>query len=139
MAWTYNPALLSTSPLMQLRLEIGDTDSTDQLLADEEIAYAITVEATLNGTQARCCDIIARKFARLTSNTLGPSKIEAQQKYEHYRREATRLRKMDIMLNAPFVSGTTWSEEAVPDSDVKPKVFGIDMMNAEPDETLVEG
>ena len=129
MAWTYNVTQLATNDMMKVRLEIGDTDTTDQLLQDEEITFAISKEASVMAAAARCCELIARKFARQASNKLGPQSVEAQQQYEHYRDEALRLRKECIGYNAPDAGGiyTTDTEPA----NVKPAIFSKDMMNAD--------
>ena len=41
MAWSYDVGALATSELYQIRLELQDTDATEMLLQDEEIAWII--------------------------------------------------------------------------------------------------
>lgn len=72
MAWTYSgdPA---TSDRDKVRFLIGDTDSTDQLLQDAEIAYVIT-EAGGSIYQAAhdAAYAVASKFSRMaTSKSVG--------------------------------------------------------------------
>lgn len=71
MAWTYNTSTLATSEKDQVRLEIGDTDSTAPLLQDEEINRAIAVERNFWGAAARCCEIISRTFLRKADVRVG--------------------------------------------------------------------
>ena len=64
MTFTYSTASL-TSALAQVRLEIGDTDSTAALFQDEEINVKLTARAdNILLTAADLCDILARRFAR---------------------------------------------------------------------------
>lgn len=51
MANTYSAALVSSTPAFQVRLRIGDTDTTNYLFDDEEITYFLTL-ASSNVTRA---------------------------------------------------------------------------------------
>lgn len=127
MSWTYSPHELATSALMRMRLEIGDTDDTEHLLEDEEIEWLLSKGESRMAAQASCCDLIARKFARLVDTTLGHSRVAAHQKYEHYRREAARLRKMAMGMNAPDAGGLI--DGAPTGLGIVPGVFSIGMMS----------
>ena len=54
MTWTFNPADLGTETLAKVRDELGDTDTTDQQLSDEQIyrycGGVITITVTNGGT-----------------------------------------------------------------------------------------
>ena len=64
MAWSYSSANLSTV-LAKVRLEVGDTDTTDQLLTDEELQVWIDSRAdNVLLAAADACDALARRFAR---------------------------------------------------------------------------
>lgn len=131
MAWNYDPAQLGTSTLMQVRFEVGDTDSTDQQLQDEEIAYVLTIENGVIGAAARCCETLARKFARLADHNLGPAGVKASQQFEHYSKLAKELRGKIIAFNAPTAGGIYKSDDLNTDTDVKDSIFSIDMMGDE--------
>jgi hypothetical protein len=61
--FTYDIAQLAT-PLAQVRLEIGDTDSTRPLLQDEEIQVKLGLRASdVLATAADLCEILATRFA----------------------------------------------------------------------------
>ena len=70
MSWSYNPADLGTTTasgrLNSVRLLIGDTDTTDQIMQDEEIIFAL-VQTTDNVYYAGswACHMIASKYSRL--------------------------------------------------------------------------
>ena len=95
MTFTYIPSSSLSTPLGQIRLLIGDTDSDDQQLQDEEINYAITLE---NGrsTQycaARACEFVASFYARQVRTQVGHLRVEAETKYSHYLELAEQLRR----------------------------------------------
>lgn len=65
MAFTYDSSL--STDLSRVRLTYGDTDADDALLTDEEIAALMAIEGSGAGVDrwaARCCEVIARHFAR---------------------------------------------------------------------------
>jgi hypothetical protein len=47
-----------------IRLEIGDMQVNQMELADEEIQYALTREGTVYKACARCCEMLAAKYAK---------------------------------------------------------------------------
>ena len=69
MSWSYsgNPA---DSSLDKVRFLIGDTDTTDQLLTDEEINYTISESGgSIYQSAHDAAYAIASKFARMASST----------------------------------------------------------------------
>jgi hypothetical protein len=75
MSWSYNPADLVTSTasgrLNIVRLLIGDTDETEQILQDEEIVFSL--DQTNNNVYyagSWACRIVAAKFSRLVDTTI---------------------------------------------------------------------
>lgn len=83
MSFSYDPTALSVE-LNQLRLEIGDTDSNDPLLQDEEIAYIQSQESSFYMRASVCCKIIASHFAREVDFKLGNFSEAAQTAYLRY-------------------------------------------------------
>jgi hypothetical protein len=131
MTWTYDLTELATSEVYQIRLEIGDTDGSDQLLQDEEITQNIAVEMNLWGAAARCCEQISRVFLRKADIRLG------RVLYLLYGKQATQymdmakcLRVKALGANVPWIGGQfvedkiTYAED---ESLVKPK-FAKEMM-----------
>lgn len=108
MTWSYDVATISSSTTVQVRFIIGDTDQADQLLQDEEIAFALTEYPNINYAAARCCEAIAALFARKVTTQVGSLKVMAEKKYEHYLELAESLRKRaaisDALPHAPAVS-----------------------------------
>lgn len=127
MAWSYNPAALATSEKDQVRLEIGDTDETAQLLSDEEINHAISVESNNWGAAARCCEIIARSYLRKADVRIGRggTSITYTQQAQQYQDMATALRKRAIAMHAPWAGGRSKSDKAslAQDTDAVQPIF----------------
>ena len=73
MPFSYDPALLATNAVYQIRAEIQDTDSQDPQLLDEEIAFSLTVERNFWCASARCAEMIGRKVLRKADVKLGRS------------------------------------------------------------------
>lgn len=125
MAWTYDPADLVTTPLYQVRFLIGDTDTNDQLLQDDEISFAIIRRTSVNGAAAMCAGSIAAKFSRLADTTVGPESVRLSQKAAQFRALAADLEGKDDSTGGafPFVGGTSIGNKQGYESDtdrVKP-------------------
>lgn len=105
MTWTYsgNP---SASALDEVRFLIGDTDTTDQLLSNEEINYQIAEQITLLRVCSESCFAIAAKFARLMSRNIGGLSADFSAKYNQYYEMANAFLARDILTPVrPFISG----------------------------------
>lgn len=92
MTFTYTLADLESSSMMQIRLMIGDNDSTDQLLQDEEINWLLSRQPVMTYAAADCADLIAAKFARQVTTTNGAMRVTASQRQLQYADLAKRLR-----------------------------------------------
>ena len=105
MTWTYSYVDLTTS-LNKVRLTIGDTDSGDPLLTNEEIQFRIDNEATIWSAAASCADDIAAKFSRQVDKSVGDLRLSASQKVTQYRDLAMSIRSRKGLLHAlPFAGG----------------------------------
>jgi len=93
MSWTYdNP---SASIKDEIRFLIGDTDTTDQLVTDEEISYLSANHPNVEEAAYEACTRICAKFARLMDTTSGKTQISYSQRYDHYK-------SLSDVLNAKF-------------------------------------
>ena len=110
MTWTYDTALTTTKD--QIRLETADTDTTAQLLQDEEIVYLMGLEQNFWGASARCCEVISRNFLRKADVRLGRSLMLAYSVMaKQYGDMATAFRKRANATNAPWTGGTSLSDK----------------------------
>lgn len=97
MAWTYTDP--TTSDKDAVRFLVGDTDSTEPLVQDEEIEYVLTLRATVAGdvnywAAADVAEAIAAKFARQIDKSVGSLQGSFKQKHDHYVELARRLRTL---------------------------------------------
>lgn len=104
--WSYNPTDAGTSAKDAIRLEIGDTDSNNWLLADEEINYAITQERNFWAAAARCAEMAARAILRKADPKLGRSMqvIYSKAALQYYDM-ARRLRCKAMGTVVPYIGG----------------------------------
>ena len=130
MAFTYDASLLSSSELYQVRLKIGDTNSADAKLQDEEINYAISITTSVLAAAIKCCNLIVAKYAGDPDYSLGPHSVKASQRTKHYKELAAQLRTENINVNGvPSFTG--------PVEDFK--IFDYDMMNYADDDHIDDG
>lgn len=115
MTWTYDPTEIGTDTaaarINAVRHLVGDTDSTDEQLQNEEIAFHLT-QATSDVYLAAslCCESLAAKYSRLvdTSQDDGMLSVKYSQLQTHY----SGLRKSLIQRSKRFGSASIGSPVA---------------------------
>ena len=129
MTWSYNWSF--TTQKDQVRREIGDVDSTDQLLSDEEIAYAGSVEGSSLAVAARCCEWLAAQFGRKADMAEGKLNIKLSQRAQAFKGKAVQLRALDAVASQPYVGGESISDKTATDNDTDrvPSGFWRDMLD----------
>lgn len=107
MAWTYtgDPA---DSPRDAVRFYVGDTNFNDQLLQDEEIAFALTHSADPLAAAARCARALASKFSSLVDEKFETIDNKFSQRAKAFHALAGRLER-DVKryggLGTPLAGG----------------------------------
>lgn len=125
MTWTYSgdPATTSRDAV---RFLVGDTDTTDQLVSDEEISWVLTQHSGVRHAAAATCEAIAAKFARQAEMSVDDVSIKAGEKAEHYRALAKELRAQAAIAGKvakPFAGGISIADKDDREADtdrVKP-------------------
>ena len=122
MAWTYSGDP-DSSALNAIRFLIGDTDTNDQLLANEEITWvnkqvtgSTTSTDSLYDVASRCCTTIASKFSRLADQAVGDMRVSMSQKAVAYRIQAEELKALSTRegsVPTPYAGGLTVSGKEV--------------------------
>ena len=122
MAWTYGGDP-SANARDAIRFLIGDTDTTDQLLSDEEIAWVNSeASGTSTGTTAlydaayRCCLTIASKLAREADKQIGDLSVSMSQRAKAYREQAASLKELSGReggVPIPYAGGITISDKEI--------------------------
>lgn len=111
MTWTYSGDP-NDSARDAVRFLIGDTDTTDQLISDEEVDYLVTLHGTLSRASSEAARAIAAKFARLMNRSIGGLSADFSQKYRHYMELAESLiTNEEAFPVSPFISGFSRSQK----------------------------
>lgn len=112
MAWNYSGDP-SSSKKDELRFNIGDTDSQDQLMSDGEINYLLTKSnQSIALSCISACDLLAMKFARLADESVGQVRISYSQKYAQYLKMKEAFRsKAAIDECMPYAGGISQSDK----------------------------
>lgn len=97
MTWTYGGDP-DANARDAIRFLTGDTDTNDQLLSDEEIAWlnkevtgSTTATTGLYAAAYRACLAVASKFSRLADQAVGDLRVSMSQKAKAYRVQADEL------------------------------------------------
>jgi hypothetical protein len=109
MTWTYNSASITTN-LAKVRLQIGDTDTNDQQLTDEEIQFFIDTEQTIYMAAYRCALALVAEYARKVDKEMGDLKLLAAQRHRHYLKLAAELKEKNVP-GIPSAGGVYISEK----------------------------
>jgi len=120
MTWTYTGF---TDPLFaqidEVRLLIGDTNSSDQQLQDEEIQYYIdTYGPGINAAIPAVQGIMA-KCARLVDEKTGEVEVDWSDKLNNYGKLLDQLQEQKLTKNVPdvFAGGTSVTDIENRESD----------------------
>lgn len=131
MSWSYsgNPALNSKDAIRYL---IGDTDSTEPLTTDEEIAWALTQNSNIYAAASTVASAISTYFARLAiSEEIGPIKVQYTGRTEAYALKAKELAgKVGSFSQIEFFSGGSDVQarnDNASDSTIVQPIFTIGM------------
>jgi hypothetical protein len=129
MTWTYTGP--SSSNKDAVRFHVQDTDSTRQLLTDEEIQYLLdewmpTYDSVLY-VAAMACEVLANRFAALIDVNADGVSVAQSQLAERFDTRAASLRDLYRAQNAiagPYSPSSMGLEH---DPDVAPLTFGTGM------------
>lgn len=130
MTWTFNSTDLSASR-DQIRTYVGDVDSADPLLTDEQIAFAVTEEGTVRAASALAAEWISAIYARKADKNVGDMSITHSQKSEQYAALAKRLRRESSKLALPYFGGIsqTTKDTREADTDRVEPAFTVTMLD----------
>lgn len=133
MTWSYSGDP-SESDLNEVRFLVGDTDSTDQLLTDEEIEWALTEESNTILVAAKLARALAAKYSRKVDKSVGDLKISYSQLSKQFSSLADDLEdKGGIASGLPYLGGISKDDKdniREDDDRVRP-AFSRDMQEAQ--------
>lgn len=107
----------------KVRFYVGDTDTTDQLLTDEEITFALAEGGSIRAAAAICADRKAAQYARLADLKEGQLSITYSQ----------RFKQMQALSEA-ITAGATLADPAMPSAGA---IFVADKQATEESTLLV--
>jgi hypothetical protein len=112
MTWSYVLASVGAGGKDAVRLLIGDTDTTDQQLQDEEIQYHLGRLPQPELAAAACADALAAKYARKVDTADGDTRLTYSQRSAAYHALADTLRAQAQSAGAaaPYVGGISLAE-----------------------------
>lgn len=140
MTTTYNPAQLSSNTTYQIRFNLGDTDTSDFQLQDEEISWAYSLRGNTWGATAMCALALAAKYSRLTSISADGVSQALQQKAAQFEKMAADYAKKECIYRAvPFVGGVSISDmrSTLAQADRVPEIFRIGINDNPPNDGIV--
>lgn len=141
--WNYS-GRPTTSERDKVRFLVGDTCSTDPLVSDNEIEYALNENSNPVLAAAIVARHLAAKFSRLVSSSVGSVSSSCDQKAKAFLALAKELDPCDVTKSAatralPSFGGRTYSEKLTYDTDsdaVQPSFSrGQDDMPGGPDDS----
>ena len=143
MTWTYGGAPGTTSAPTRrdaVRLLVGDTDTTDQQVSDEEIAFGLSQAADdIYNASALICRALSGKYARLVDTSIESVSSSYSQRATQYAELAVRLIKEgkrlgSVGLGVPVAGGMSISEmqSIEDDADRVPSAFRVDQFSNPP-------
>lgn len=101
-----------------VRFRIGDTDSNDPLLQDEEIEYLLENEGGAKRAAAVAALTISAKYSRLADEAVGQVKVSYSQKSKQYSSLADKLSDAaDSALAMPYAGGISISDKTTREDD----------------------
>lgn len=120
MTWTYS-GIPATSGKDTVRFLVGDTELVDQLVTDEEIAWALLQFNNVFLAAALVCRSIAARFARDVDCRVGDLSTSSSQKHDAYTRRAEALEEQSktyaSLRAGMFVGGLSISDKTSFKSD----------------------
>ena len=136
MTWTYGGDP-SANDRDEVRFLIQDTNTNDQLLSDEEIAYLLAEYTASNLlAAARACEVIATKFARDASLiTIGDTTVDHRKRAQIYlamSRDLMFQYQASVRTGGIYIGGVIEADVDAIDDDtslIQPKFIPGEMDN----------
>ena len=111
MTWTYSGDP-SANNRDAVRFAVGDTDTADQQLSDEEIAYLLIDAGGVKSAAIAAIRSLIAKFARAVDKSVGDLSVSYSQRLEHYKTlEKTLRADLGIRRATPYAGGISIADK----------------------------
>src|ERR1017187_2364114 len=119
MTWTYSLTDLGTNSTDDVRLLIGDTDPTNPLLQDEELAYFLSKRPNLYGASAEATRSLAVRFASMATTKAGDTEIMYSDISKAYAAMAARFENQSANSGSgfPYAGGISQNDKLNAEQD----------------------
>lgn len=116
MGWSYtgDPG---ARDLDMVRFLLGDTDSTDPQLTDEEINAMLTVHVTAQRAAAGCANVLVAKYTRMVDKSIGDLSISYSQRAKAFKELAAQLKADSPVVPEPFSAAMVAADKDANESD----------------------
>jgi hypothetical protein len=113
MAWTYDPTVIGTTPLYQVRNMIGDTVQANPQLQDEEVKFWLTQRSSVWGAAAECCRALATQYSRSVDQAAGSTTNKYSQMAKAYASRAAAFESRAAIMGAamPYAGGISITDK----------------------------
>jgi hypothetical protein len=128
LTWTYTSPLTSTRDAV--RFNIGDTQSADPQLSDEEIDYVLTLRSSVVQAAIMCCDELIARYTRQVTQSVGSVSVSFSDRIGHYKELIARLNLRGAAIE-PFIGGQSISDSdsVNTDTDRNGAIFSVGMFD----------
>jgi hypothetical protein len=131
MSWSYQDTM--PDDVSKVRFYLGDTVSSDPLLTNEEIEFALSEAGSVRVAASICADRLAAQYARKADLTEGQLSIKYSQKYKQFREIATAVgnASRSILGALPTAGGILVADKQANEQDdslVRPS-FTVDLLD----------
>ena len=109
LSWSYENPKANLKD--EVRFLVGDTNTAEQLLQDEEIEYLLDEEGSAIEAAIAAAYAIAAKFSRQADIQDGQMRISASQKAAAYTKLAENLKTKMGVLAVPYAGGISLDEK----------------------------
>ena len=98
---------------------VGDTDTNEQQLTDEEVNFWIDNSGGTMFAAAKCCRSLAAEYARRVDKSIGPASIAVSQRQQHYADLGDYWQQQAATFIAiePYAGGISVSDKQTIDED----------------------
>lgn len=104
MTWTYDGSAINTD-MERVRVLVGDTDTNDQLLQDEEIDFSLTKFSDVNLAAGHAARMIAAKLSRRVDRSIGKLRVGGSKAAQMYMELAESLESQAYSAAEVFIGG----------------------------------
>lgn len=95
----------------KVRFQAGLTDSSDQILSDEEIKYLISSTGSVLSAASAACERVATIFSRKADAEVGDASVKFSQIASNYSDRADELASRAGLTAPPIVGGKDKSDK----------------------------